>query len=192
MLQDVSIRVASPERDTAQMLEIYAHSIATSIATFETGVPTPEDFANRIRTTLKTHPWLVAESDEGIVGYAYGSQHRPRIGYRWTAEVSVYVKESAGGRGIGTVLYQRLIALLRTQGFRNLLAIISIPNPASEALHEKMGFSKVGQFDGIGYKFGQWQQTCWWQAQIGNLDESPKVPIPFAELDSGAIMGLLE
>lgn len=182
MSTELTIRIADPDADSAAMLEIYVHSIATSVATFEIENPTVEDFELRVRKVLAMYPWLVATLDDQIVGYAYGSQHRPRIGYQWTAEVSCYVDERFGGRGIGTQLYNKLISVLKYQGFKNLLAIISIPNPASEALHKKMGFEKAGDFNAIGYKFGQWQHTCWWQAQIGELDQSPRNPIPISEI----------
>ena len=181
MNQEVLIRIAEPERDAQAMLEIYAYSIANSVATFELENPTLEDFQKRIRITLAHYPWLVAELNGQIVGYAYASQHRPRIGYRWTAEVSAYVSKTCVGRGVGSKLYRRLINVLKGQGLKNLLAIISIPNPASEALHQKMGFQKIGQFDAIGFKFDQWQQTCWWQSRIGELNDCPDEPIPFAK-----------
>lgn len=191
MTPPVSIRVADAASDTAAMLEIYAHSIATSVATFETETPPVEDFEQRVSNTLTMYPWLVAELDGRVVGYAYAHQHHPRPGYCWTAEISCYVAPSCAGSGIGTTLYSKLIDVLKFQGFKNLLAIISIPNPASEALHQKMGFSKAGQFNAIGYKFGQWQQTCWWQAQIGELDDSPTDPVPFSDLRSGDVLSLL-
>ena len=187
-MSKVKIRIADPDRDSTSMLAIYRYFVANSIATFDEVAPSEDEFAFKIRSILPTYPWLVAEIDDQVIGYAYASQHHPRVGYRWTAEVSVYVSESATGMGIGTILYDSLLNILAHQGLKTLLAIISVPNPASEALHKKLGFEKVGHFEGIGFKFGQWQQTGWWQKQIGDLDASPKEPIPFSKLcESGTV-----
>lgn len=177
----VLIRVADSGKDSLAMLDIYSHSIQTSVATFEEQIPTTQDFAARITAIQKTYPWLIAELNGQVLGYAYASQHNPRAGYRWTVEVSAYVDEKFRGQGIGDRLYAKLFAILGAQGFKTALAIISTPNAGSESLHAKHGFSKIGVFDGIGHKFGKWHETCWWQANIGERQPSPHEPVCFAD-----------
>jgi phosphinothricin acetyltransferase len=119
-------------------------------------------------------PWLVAERDGGVTGYAYASPHRARAAYRWGADVSVYLDERERGRGSGRALYGALLPVLRDLGYTGAYAGITLPNPASVALHESMGFSLVGVYRRVGYKLGGWHDVGWWQLVLA--DPLPEVP----------------
>src|SRR5438874_6938694 len=130
------VRDADPQRDAAACAAIYAPYVTRAATSFEQEPPDAAAMAERIASTSATHPWLVAERDGRVVGFAYGCPHRARAAYRWAAEASVYVDAAEHGRGIGRELYDALLALLREQGFYTVCAGITLPNPASVALHE--------------------------------------------------------
>ena len=135
-----------------------------SSISFETEPPSAAEMAQRIRAA---HIWLVAERDGKVVGYAYGGQHRSRAAYNWTVEVSAYVDRSAHRTGVGRLLYSELFDQLKARGFRLLVAGITLPNDASVAIHEALGFEPVGVYRNIGYKAGQWWDVGWWQLDMG-------------------------
>ncbi|BCP63788.1 phosphinothricin N-acetyltransferase [Streptococcus parasuis] len=161
----IEIRNAQVE-DAANLVAIYAPYVEKTAITFETQVPAVEDFANRIEKTLKKFPYLVAVDEGQIVGYAYASTYYARAAYDWTVELSVYVQKEARGKGIGTLLYTALEEELTARGFKNFLACIALPNPASIALHEKRGYLQVAHFKKVGYKFGTWHDIVWLQKSL--------------------------
>ncbi|NQK66675.1 N-acetyltransferase [Streptococcus suis] len=161
----IVIRNAQVE-DAANLVAIYAPYVEKTAITFETQVPAVEDFANRIEKTLKKFPYLVAVEEGQIVGYAYASTYYARAAYDWTVEMSVYVQKEARGKGIGTLLYTALEEELTARGFKNFLACIALPNPASIALHEKRGYQQVAHFKKVGYKFGTWHDIVWLQKSL--------------------------
>jgi L-amino acid N-acyltransferase YncA len=120
--------------------------------------------AERIRAA---HVWLVAERDGAIVGYAYGGTHRSRAAYNRTVEVSAYVDQSAVRGGIGRELYLALFDWLKERGYRLLVAGITLPNDASVGFHQALGFTRVGVYKNIGFKFGEWWDVGWWQLDLG-------------------------
>jgi phosphinothricin acetyltransferase len=122
--------------------------------------------ATRIRDTSTQFPWLVAEVDGAVAGYAYASSHRERAAYRWAVDVAVYVASAHQGRGIGRALYEALFERLARQGYRMACAGITLPNPASVALHERVGFRPVGVYREIGWKFGHWHDVAWYQRPL--------------------------
>ena len=152
--------------DAANLVAIYAPYVEKTAITFETQVPTVEDFKNRIKKTMKKFPYLVAIEEGQIVGYAYASTYYARAAYDWTVELSVYVQKEARGKGVGTLLYTALEEELTTRGFKNFLACIALPNPASIALHEKRGYEQVAHFKKVGYKFGTWHDIVWLQKSL--------------------------
>ena len=115
--------------------------------------------------TLPEHPWLVAERDH-VVGYAYAASHGSRAAYRWSTDVSVYVDQAARGQGVGRALYRALFKVLDLQGFREAFAGITLPNGASVALHESLGFVPVGIYRQVGWKLGAWHDVGHWQRRI--------------------------
>ena len=137
----------------------------------------------RIGTTLETLPWLVAERDGAVAGYAYAGPHRSRAAYRWSADVSVYVGEVHRERGVGRGLYRALLAVLRLQGFFNAYAGIALPNPASVGLHELMGFERVGVYESVGYKHGEWHDVGWWAKTLQDHDDDPEPPRALAGIE---------
>ena len=161
----IEIRNAQVE-DAANLVAIYAPYVEKTAITFETQVPTVEDFENRIKKTTKKFPYLVAIEEGQIVGYAYASTYYARAAYDWTVELSVYVQKEARGKGVGTLLYTALEEELTARGFKNFLACIALPNPASIALHERRGYEQVAHFKKVGYKFGTWHDIVWLQKSL--------------------------
>jgi phosphinothricin acetyltransferase len=166
MTSQVSIRDADPERDAAACAAIYAPHVEASATSFEERAPSAEEMAARIGQGAKTHPWVVAEGGGEVVGYAYACRHRERPAYRWSVDVSVYVADAKQGGGIGRSLYEVLFERLRRQGFRTACAGITLPNEASVALHEHLGFEAVGVYRRIGWKAGAWRDVGWWQLPL--------------------------
>lgn len=171
----MTIRLAAPE-DAGELLAIYAQYIHTPI-TFEYTLPTREEFARRVQETRAQYPYLVAEEGDRIVGYAYAHRLRERIAYQWAAELSIYLDPAARGRGTGKALYRRLLELLALQGVRTVYGCVTSPNPASQALHEGLGFALCGTFHRSGYKSGQWLDVLWYEKEIGAYDPDPQ-PLP--------------
>jgi phosphinothricin acetyltransferase len=162
-----NFRDATPA-DAGRLLDIYSPYVSDSATSFETAVPTLEEFASRITKYASEWCWLVAEMDGEIAGYAYGGQHRERAAYRWSVETSAYVHSSFQGRGLAKALYFELFSRLAERGYCNALAVIVLPNPASIRLHESVGFEPIGVFKRAGWKFGQWHDVAWYQRAIRN------------------------
>lgn len=171
------IRLAT-EADAARVASIYAPGVERTAASFEEVAPGPDEMSRRIASTLPVYPWLVAELNGRVEGYAYASQHHARAGYRWSVNTSVYIDDDCQGRGLGRALYTSLFAVLRAQGHLNAYAGIAIPNAASVGLHESMGFRLVGVYTGVGFKFGAWRDVGWWHLQLAPLPSAPEPPVP--------------
>lgn len=176
------IRLARVE-DAAGMLAIYAPIVRETTISFELEPPTLEEMQARIERTLERHPWLVYESDGDVCGYAYASRHRERAAYQWSADVSVYVAAAARRRGIARQLYTHLLGILEDLGYYSALAGIALPNPASVALHEAMGFQPIGIYRNIGYKLGAWRDVGWWQRVVRPYTDAPQPPKALAEYE---------
>ncbi|HEX8752274.1 MAG TPA: arsinothricin resistance N-acetyltransferase ArsN1 family B [Solirubrobacterales bacterium] len=173
----LSIRDADPTRDAAVCATIYAPHVEDSPVSFEERAPSTEEMAARIARYATSHAWLVAEREGELVGYAYACSHRERPAYRWAVDVSVYVADGQQGRGVGRALYEALFARLREHGFRVAFAGITLPNPASVALHESLGFEPIGVARGIGWKHGAWRDVGWWQLRLApGADDAPAEP----------------
>jgi L-amino acid N-acyltransferase YncA len=160
------IRDADPHRDASACAAIYAPHVEGSAVSFEERAPGAAEMGERIAKVAATHAWLVAERAGRVLGYAYATAFNERPAYRWSASVSVYVAEGARGEGLGRALYEALFARLRGAGFRVACAGITLPNPASVALHEGLGFERVGLNRGIGWKDGAWRDVGWWQLEL--------------------------
>ena len=179
-----SIRLASTV-DAPAIQAIYAPIVEQTIISFELTPPTVEEMAQRIAATIVQHPWLVCEVDGVITGYAYASQHRARLAYQWAADVSAYVDLQWRGRGVGRGLYTVLLALLRAQGYYGAYAGITLPNPASVALHESVGFTPVGVYRAVGYKLGAWHNVGWWECELQPRAGEPTPPVPIGHIVGG-------
>lgn len=148
--------------DAQAILAIYAPIVETTAISFETVPPTIDEMAERIRTYLASHAYLVAEKDGAVLGYAYGTAYRPRAAYASTCETTVYVAEAGRGQGIGKQLYKALLPELAGRNYRTAIAGIALPNDASIALHESVGFEKAGVLREVGYKFDRWHDLGLW------------------------------
>lgn len=171
------IRHADPD-DAAGCLGVYAPYADHTAVSFEHAAPSVEEYRQRITRINRTHAFLVAEQDGAVAGFAYAGVHRERLAYRWACEVSVYLADAHRGRGLGRALYDALFPLLEQQGYRMLLAGISVPNPASVALHASMGFEEVGVYRRIGWKAGDWRDVIWLALQLGPDTHEPEIPPP--------------
>ena len=169
----ITIRPATQE-DAPALLAIYAPYVRETAITFEYEVPSVEDFAGRIRTVLQRYPYLAAEANGEILGYAYAGAFKDRAAYDWDVETTVYVRKDKKHLGIGRELYAALELALRAQGILNMYACIAVPGTADEYLtadsvvfHERMGFRTVGEFRSCGYKFGRWYHMVWMEKLLG-------------------------
>lgn len=177
----IMVRMARPD-DAPSITAIYAPFVSDSATSFEMIPPTTEEMASRVAKTLARFPWLVAEDEGAVAGYAYASQHRERAAYQWSADVSAYVHKNWRRRGVGRRLYRALFAILRAQGYFNTYAGIALPNPASVALHETMGMTPVGVYHRVGYKAGAWHDVGWWQGRLQPLADNPQPPRALPEI----------
>jgi phosphinothricin acetyltransferase len=174
------IRSADPHRDAAACAAIYAPHVLEGAASFEEEAPDAAAMAARVERYSATHPWLVAEDGGEVLGYAYACRHRERPAYRWAADVSVYVAAGRRGQGLGRGLYEELFERLRRQRFQVACAGITLPNAASVALHERLGFAAVGTSRRIGWKAGAWRDVGWWELELlpASAAGPPPEPLP--------------
>lgn len=190
MENGVRIRTATVE-DAEAILAIYAPYVTDTAITFEYEVPGIEEFRERIRHTLKRYPYLAAEKDGVIIGYAYAGPFKERAAYDWAVETTIYVDASRKKMGIGKKLYAALEQSLAQQNILNLNACIGYPEQEDEYLtknsvefHKHLGYRLVGEFYQCGYKFGRWYNMVWMEKQIGKHTDDPRSVIPFEELES--------
>jgi phosphinothricin acetyltransferase len=174
----MQIRPADAVRDAAACTAIYGPFVRDTVVTLEEQSPSVEEFAQRIELISATHPWLVAEVDGAMAGFAYASPHRQRASYRWAADVSVYVDPRFRRRGAGGSLYGVLLQRLVDQGLVIACAGITLPNAASVSLHESFGFQPVGVYRRIGFKRGSWRDVGWWQLALRSQDDTAPPPEP--------------
>lgn len=177
------IRFAEPT-DGAALAAIYAPIVVDTAISFEAVPPSAAQMAERVAAIAATWPYLVAEIDGAVAGYAYASTYRERAAYRWSVSVTAYVAEPARGRGVGASLYTALLALLREQGYRTAFAGITLPNTASVALHERHGFRHIGTDPNAGHKLGRWWDVGRWALELQNLPDDPAEPIPISLLSA--------
>lgn len=173
MEQELVIRSVVPE-EAGRLLEIYSYYVERTAISFEYEVPTEEEFRHRIENTLKKYPYLVAEQNGKIQGYAYAGPFAKRAAYGWSCELSVYLDQYARKCGIGRKLYESLEERLKEMGMLNLYACIAYPEEEDEYLtknsvrfHEHLGFKEVGRFHKCGYKFNRWYDMVWMEKLIG-------------------------
>lgn len=157
------IRDAAPS-DAAAMAGIYNHYVMETVVTFEEEPVAAAEMARRIEAVQAASlPWLVAEEGSRVAGYAYATPWKARSGYRFSAEITVYLSPEHGGRGIGSKLYGQLFPILQDRGIHAVMGGIALPNDASVALHEKFGLRKVAHFKEVGFKLDRWIDVGYWQ-----------------------------
>lgn len=182
--QSIRIRTAKVE-DAKDILKIYGYYVENTAITYEYETPSLEEFQQRIENTLKTYPYLVAEQDGKIVGYAYAGRFHARAAFDWCAEVTVYLDKNMKKCGLGRKLYNALEEILKQMGVINLYALIAYPEEEDEYLnknsaqfHEHMGYTLIGTAHNCGYKFGRWYHMIWMEKVIGEYQkEQAQAPI---------------
>ena len=140
------------------------------------------EFRGRVRTTLERITWLECDNDGQIAGNAYASQFRTRAGYRWACELTVYVDPEYHRYGIRRALYSSLFRCLALQGYCIAVAVITIPNPASIALHDSMGMRHIGTCEKAGYKHGRWLGVGFRQIELQPIPTEPDPPMPWRQI----------
>ena len=188
--EEYRIRMAKID-DAAALVNIYAPYVIGTAITFEYDIPSVEEFKDRITQHLERYPYLVAETDKEILGYAYTGVFKDRAAYDWAVENSVYLCDRAKGQGIGKNLYKKLEEISKAQNIQNLYSCITVPvnelddeyvTMASVHFHEHMGYRMVGKFLKCGYKFGRWYDMVWMEKFIGNHTFPAENFIPLPEL----------
>ena len=189
MSSPITLRMAT-EADAPALLDIYRPYVENTAITFEYDVPSAEEFAERIRHTLKRYPYLVAQRAGEIIGYAYVSPFKERAAYGWAVETSVYVRRGLTGTGCGKALYMALERILKAQNILNLNACIAyashedahLDNNSAE-FHAHLGYELVGTFHQCGYKFGTWYDMIWMEKMLGRHPDKPQAIHPIGEID---------
>lgn len=166
--------------DAAAIADIYRPYVEQTRISFEEIAPDPAEIAQRMSNPL--YPWLAAEEDGQVLGFANSSAFRARHAYRWTVEVGIYVAPGATRRGIGRALFSRLLDILTAQGFVSAIGAIALPHEASVGLHEAFGFVHAGTYAHVGYKLGEWADVGLWQKDLAPRTPSPAEPRPFGEV----------
>lgn len=170
-MSTITVRPAESS-DLAAITAIYAHSVHTSTATFDLEEPPLSFWQAKLDSTAAGDHFLVAYSlvaggEDILLGYAYSGAFRSRPAYHRTRETSVYLTPGATGNGLGSRLYAELLDLLRHDGVHLVVAVVTQPNPASNAMHRKLGFTEMGTLDEVGYKFGAYVSTTYFQLRLG-------------------------
>ena len=172
-MADALIRLAVAA-DAAAIAQIYAPYVTDTAISFEEEAPGAEEMARRMEGDGGgLHPWLVAEADGRVIGFASSSPFRTRPAYRWTVETGIYLDRRAQGRGLGRALMERMLGLLARQGFTAVVAGITLPNDPSVALHEKLGFAPTATYRDTGFKLGEWRTV-----QVFARDLAPRLTPP--------------
>jgi L-amino acid N-acyltransferase YncA len=158
---------AATAADAEAIARIYNHYIRETVVTFEEEPVSPSDMAGRIAEVVAASlPWLVVEQDGSIVGYARATKWKGRSAYRYSVETTIYLAPECVGARIGTNLYRHLLEELKDLGLHLVIGGVALPNAASIALHEKLGFRKVAHFNEVGFKFGKWIDVAYWQLSL--------------------------
>lgn len=189
MEKSIKICIAKPS-DAEELLKIYEPYVLNTAISFETAVPSIEEFRKRIETTLKTYPYLTARYGGKIIGYAYNGPFVPRSAYSHCAQPSIYISSSERKNGVGRRLYEELERISILQNINTLYACIGLPNEENDEhldsnsadFHKHMGYTEVGKFSKCGYKFGHWYDMIWMEKNILPQQNDPKEMIPFPEL----------
>ena len=190
-MQNIRIRPAE-ERDIPAMLAVYAPYVEETAVSFEYAVPSPEEFRARLARVQGFYPWLVAEQEGRVLGYAYASRFHPRAAYDWSVEVSIYLGRQERGHGLGRQLYEALEAMLRAQNVLSAYACIALAETPDEYLdhasirfHERMGYRLTGTFPNCGYKFERWYGMVWMEKRLVPADAPESLhPAPVVAFSS--------
>ncbi|MDO4814514.1 MAG: GNAT family N-acetyltransferase [Gemella sp.] len=172
-MSEIELRMARVD-DAASLLNIYAYYVNETNITFEYDVPSIEEFATRIKEILKKYPYIVAEKDGHILGYAYANTFKGRAAYDWTVEWSIYLDKNHSAKGIGQKLFDKLVEILKEQNIVTIEGCITYPNEKSLAFHKKNGFKEVAYFNKVGYKFDKWHDVVWYEKALSEHQDKPQ------------------
>jgi len=180
-MNHVKIRLAE-KSDAAALLNIYAPYILDTSITFEYEVPSTAEFAARIQNITQNFPWLICEIDGQAAGYIYAAPYKTRAAFQWDTEISVYLSPAFHRKGIASALYSCLEPMITAQGYLNLYALITVPNPVSVSFHESKGFRPVCIYRSTGFKLGAWHDMTVLEKQLATLPDHPQPCKTFQEL----------
>ena len=186
----ISLRLARAS-DAPELAAIYAPFVEHTWVSFEERIPDATEMAARIEASRAKLPWLVADADGTVAGYAYASDHRARAGYRWSVDVSAYLDERFRRTGIATRLYGAIFAILETQKYVNVYAGIALPNDASVGFHRSAGFTDVGVYHHVGYKAGAWHDVLWLERALAPCAPEPSEPLRLESIAAREIAAIL-
>lgn len=176
------IRLAT-ERDAPAIADLYRPYVGESRVSFEESAPDAAEMARRVCGNFPgMHPWLVAEEDSRLLGFANSSPFRARKAYRWSVETGIYLAEDACGRGLGRSLLETLLSLLTRQGYVAAIGAVSLPNEPSIRLHQALGFRHAGTYRGAGFKLGDWIDVDLWQKDLAPRSTAPAEPLAVADV----------
>jgi len=181
----MKIRRATPD-DADAVAAIYAPIVLETAISFEWVPPTADAFRDRITKTLAKYPWLVATDDRNdVAGYAYAGAHRDPPSYQWSVNTSVFIRADCRGLGVGRALYGELHRQLVALGYYRAFAGVALPNPASVALHQAVGYRPLGVYERVGFKFGAWRDVAWFSKELQPPDDDPQPPRTPSDVRSG-------
>ena len=175
------------ERDVPGMLAIYRPYIETTAITFEYDVPSEADFLARFRDITARCPWLTAEEDGQLLGYAYLDRAFARAAYQWAADVSVYLRPEARRQGLGRRFYALLERMAALQGYQVVYGLVTTDNAASCRFHEAMGYRPAGFLADCGFKLGRWHGVTWYEKRLCPPAAPARPPVPAPEMDWSAL-----
>lgn len=190
ILKDIKFRLADVS-DTKEILDIYAPYITDTAITFEYDIPSIEEFRGRIEHISLEYPYVVCTYKDEIIGYAYAHRYGERAAYQWDVELSIYLDMNYKSLGVGKLLYNKLIEIVKLQNVRNIYACITSANEKSLKFHEKLGFEFIGIFKNTGYKFDSWYGVNWMGIAVGDINEKPEPVKMINEVDSKLIENIL-
>lgn len=182
------IRPATPA-DAAAIADIYTYYVLETPVTFAWHAPSPQQFSAQI--TEGRYPFLVAEHQDQVVGFAYAHPYHPKEAFGWDTELTIYLRHGLERQGIGFRLMDALLNLLRAQGFLLAYSCITLPNAASIGLHKRFGFTELGIFPRSGYKLGRWHDVIWLQLPLAEAVVPPTDPFPFSALDPAEVQQII-
>lgn len=186
----MKLRMINSE-DIRDVLRIYKPFVKNTPITFEYTVPSYKKFVKRVSKITGTYPWIVAELDGNIIGYAYTSRFRERAAFAWDAEVSVYIEDKYQGQGVGRALYQAVEDISRMQGIYNIYALITSTAKQSLDFHKALKYEYMYTLNNCGWKFDRWYSMACFVKTIGDFDKEPEPVIPIGYLDEGKIKKVL-
>lgn len=187
----MDIRMATPE-DAPALLEIYAPYIKDTAVSFDIRVPSKSDFIRRMQRIIGRFPYLVAENNGRVVGYAYAHPESERSAYQWNAELSIYMNRDFQSSALASRLYNALIEFLGLLGYRNLYAVITLPDEANISRHKHLGFTPLAVHKNAGYKLGKWHDVAWLEKSLGPYRANPEPPLAMSGLAPELVRSVLE